>query len=175
MESFPKEEILDVCRRLGPSLQIPAGVDPVACMIALASNESSIGHDCGPRHESSYDTGGYVYRHSEEQRDLVDKYNSKAAASYGPWQMMFIDFQPGSQDEIYFGTADLTLYALEFVRFFNVYVIRTRHAQTLQEIGEVWNLGHIGSDPAYVNKLEQAYTLAVNNLGETNAQSVANN
>jgi len=36
-------------------------------------------------------------------------------------------------------------------------VIGARHAVTLADIGEVWNLGHIAPDPAYTVKLHLAY------------------
>jgi hypothetical protein len=89
-----------------------------------------------------------------------DPAQSPAAMSYGPWQMMFCNFATAVQVSIVAGTAELADYAQEFVRFFNDYVIFSRRAQTLAEIGEVWNEGHIAPDPAYVAKLTAAYGLA---------------
>jgi hypothetical protein len=42
------------------------------------------------------------------------------------------------------------------VRWFNDYVVG-KHPQSLVEIGEIWNAGHITPDLAYTNKLEVAY------------------
>lgn len=152
-----------IAAKYGPMLNLPAGLDGVHLMIALAINESSLGRDVGPRHEPAYDVGGSVYQNSEQQRSLVDKYGSAAACSYGPWQMMFINFaQSITPDQL----SDFDLCAREFVRFFNSYVIRTRKADTLSEVGQVWNGGHVfqAELPAgianYVKKLQENYDSA---------------
>jgi hypothetical protein len=155
MVSFAKSDMLAACANYGTLLKVPAGVDGVRCMTALASNESSLGANCGPRPEP-------FYQHSKqpEQVALNAQYGEIAWSSHGPWQMMFENFTPETQQAIANGPVQLSDYATEFVRFFNMYVITVRHAATLDQIGEVWNLGHIGPDPAYTQKLETAYSAA---------------
>lgn len=155
---FPKADVIAACQQYGPQLQV-FGLDGAAVMQAIASNESSIGEDCGPRQEPAYSTGGSLAQ--GEQAVLNDQYGDPiAAASHGPWQMMFGNFREDIQAAIAAETVTLQDYAQEFVLWFNVYVVRIRKAQTLAQIGEVWNLGHIGVDPAYVSKLQAAYEAA---------------
>lgn len=153
--SFPKADVLAACAEYGPQLKVPAGLDPVKVMIAIASNESSLGADCGPRYEPAYDTGG-VYS-GGDMVGLLALYGRAAACSYGPWQMMYVNFTAYTPDEL---LTDLQACAVEYVRFLNSYVIGTKRATTLAEIGEVWNLGHIAPDPQYVSKLQAAYDAA---------------
>ena len=152
---FAKADVLAACETYGPQLQVPEGLDGAGVMAALSSNESSVGFDCGPRHEPAYDLGGSLA--VGEQQSLLSQYGATAAASYGPWQMMFINFTPEVQSKIATHGDELIDYAQEFVRWFNRYVIRVRKATNLDQIGQVWNLGHIGPDPVYTSKLEAAY------------------
>ncbi len=152
MVTFSREDVIASCKEFGHLLHVPSGLLGSAVMQAIASNESSLGADSGSRQEASYSEGGRNY-----DAALEDSYGSASECSHGPWQMMFDNFTPETQAEIVAGRATITDYAQEFVRFFNAYVIRTRHAQTLDQIGEVWNLGHIGYDPEYVHKLNLAY------------------
>jgi hypothetical protein len=153
MANFAKVDVLAACETYGRQLDVDPTLDGRGVMAAIASNESSLGADCGPRHEPTYDVGGAL-SHGKAQAMLLAKFGSAAACSYGPWQMMFDNFQTTNPDvlEKYLGIC-----AFEFVTWFNKYVIGVRQAKTLAEIGEVWNLGHIGPDPAYVAKLEAAY------------------
>jgi hypothetical protein len=155
MISFLKADVIAACNQYGPLLHVPPGVDGIRCMIALASNESSLGANCGPRPEP-------FYQHSQQllQMNLNTEYGEIAWSSHGPFQMMFVNFSVETQAAIAKGTVTLQDYAVEFVRFFNFYVIGVRKASTLAEIGEVWNLGHVGPDPVYVQKLEAAYAAA---------------
>ena len=157
MNSFPKQQILDICHKYGPQLHVPTGLDGAKVMIAISSNESSIGANCGPRHEPSYDVGGHVYATNARQRALVATYGQDAAMSYGPWQLMFYNFPSGVTP--FQANKDLELNAQAFMTQFNNYVIRACKAQTLEEIGEVWNMGHICADKAYTDKLQAAYSL----------------
>lgn len=138
-------------------------------MLAIAAVESGggdiqyAGHNCGPRQEPAYSSGGHLAVGT--QALLNARYGDTiAAASHGPWQMMFGNFTPETQQAIAGTTVTLLDYAREFVRFFNSYVIRTRHAATLDEFGQVWNLGHIGPDLAYTNKLDKAYAQTENQV-----------
>lgn len=152
--NFPKADVLAACDAYGRQLQVDSGLDGRGVMAAIASNESSLGADCGPRHEPAYDIGGSLAS-GKGQAMLLAKFGRAAACSYGPWQMMFDNFQHEDPETL---ETSLPICSQEFVHWFNAYVIHTRGAKTLAEIGEVWNLGHIGPDPAYVAKLEAAYT-----------------
>jgi hypothetical protein len=163
MNSFPHGDVLAVCAQYGPQLHVQAGLDPVRVMAAIASNESSMGVNCGPRHEPAYEANGAAWARAA-MAPLLAKYppvgsppQSPAACSYGPWQMMFVNFQNCTPDQL---LSDIDACALNFVRFFNGYVIATKKASNLAEIGEVWNTGRITSDPAYVAKLQAAYDAA---------------
>lgn len=170
MNYFPKQAVLGCCSQYGPQLHVPAGIDGPRLMAAISSVESSVGYDCGPRHEPSYDVGGGVYTGSQSQRDLVAAYPSPAgsllcspaACSYGPWQMMFDNFTGLTPAQL---ETEIDALAQAFVKQFNSYVIGFRKASSLDEIGECWNAGHITPDPAYTVKLQAAY--AANLLLET--------
>lgn len=159
MVVFAKIDVLAACMDYGPELQVPLGVAAAEAMEAIATVESSLGADCGPRQEPAYSTGGELAVGVQAELNLQYG-DATAAASHGPWQMLFANFTPAAQGAIAAGTITLDRYALEFVRWFNLYVIGARGARTLAEIGEVWNEGHIAPDPEYVSKLEAAYAAA---------------
>lgn len=159
MNSFPQEAVLAACAQYGPSLNVVVPLDGAKVMTAIASNESSLGFDCGPRHEPAYDAGGSL-SHGPEQRAALAKFGRDAACSYGPWQMMYVNFSM----DVYAPTdllTDLQACAVEFVKFMNNYVLGDRRAVTLADIGETWNLGHEAPDPEYVAKLQVAYNVAI--------------
>jgi hypothetical protein len=78
--------------------------------------------------------------------------------------MMFINFPPGTTPgELY---TRLDLLGSAFVSFFNSYVVGTRHAVTIADVGQVWNAGHVSLSPApsvqvYVQHLQEAYAQAL--------------
>jgi len=143
-------------------LHIPAGLDGRKVMAALASNESSTGANCGPRHEPAYDKGGSLATGAQQAAALA-AYGSDAACSYGPWQMMFVNFPRGTTpDEL---TSEIDVCAQGFVQFFNAYVMGARKAETLKDIGQIWNFGHKTDTPPvgvvrYCNDLQAAYDKA---------------
>ena len=142
-------------------LHLASGIDGRKIMAAIASNESSTGANCGPRHEPAYDNGGSLSTGAAQAAALA-KYGSAAACSYGPWQMMFANFSGVTPDQL---NSDIDLCAQGFVKFFNSFVIGSRRAQGVQDIGQVWNLGHVTSTPppgliAYCKKLQAAYDVA---------------
>jgi hypothetical protein len=157
---FPRNAVISACKQYGPQLKVDSAIDPVVAMMAISSNESSVGANCGPRHEPGYDVGGGIYQANELQRQLVAEYGAAAASSYGPWQMMFINFERGvTPDQL---LSDLDLCAGNFVRFFNSSVIGIRKAVSLADIGQVWNGGHVSKKPSpavaiYCEHLAAAY------------------
>jgi hypothetical protein len=141
-------------------LNVPSNLDGIKVMAAIASNESSFGANCGPRHEPAYDVGGSLSSGTLQQ-NLLSEYGSDAACSYGPWQMMFDNFTGYSPAQL---LTDLQGCAVEFVRFFNSYIIGSKNAQSLSDIGQIWNSGHIYTTPSigvatYCSNLQKAYDL----------------
>lgn len=160
MLTFPCTDVLDVCLQAGKQLQVPAGLDPARVMLAIAAVESGgadprfAGHNCGPRHESAYDSQGFFWRHSPVQQDLVREYGQDAACSFGPWQMMFCNFHPTLTPADV--KTDLHVLGEEFVGHFNRTMQRKQPA-SLDEIGQIWNTGKKRDDPDYTTKLQRAY------------------
>lgn len=156
--NFTKQDVLAACAKYGPLLTVPDGLDGVRVMAAIASNESTFGMYCGPRHESAFDTGGQWC--VGYQLSLVQQYGSAAACSYGPWQMLFANFSAADLPTVEAGTLDM--FAQEFLWHFNAYVMGCRKPTSLDEIGMVWNAGHVLTNPgpgvlAYCRKLAAAY------------------
>lgn len=161
MSNFSKSDVISACQKYGPQLHVEAALDGVKVMMALSSNESSYGANCGPRHEPAYDIGGSLST-GKLQQSLLAEFGSAAAMSYGPWQMMFINFMGYNPDQL---LTDLDACASQLVKFFNSYVIGTRKAESLDDIGQVWNSGHISLTPSsgvllYCKHLQTAYDLA---------------
>jgi hypothetical protein len=163
MNSFPVADVLAACRQYGGFLHAPAGLDGVKILTALAAAESgggdvkAVGHDCGPRHEPAYDVGGKVYKTSTLQQELVTRHGAAAACSYGPWQLMFMNYPGCTPDQL---LHDLPALIEGAVDYFNRYDIGCRKAKNLAEIGEVWNTGSVKADPVYVAELQAAYDAA---------------
>lgn len=162
MNSFKKFDVLSACTKYGPLLEVPAGLDGERVMLSFASNESSTGSDCGPRHEPSYDVGGSVWASSPAQRALVSQYGRLGASSFGPWQLMLINCPGCTPDEL---QINLDMCARQFVGYFNRYVAHF-DPTNLNQIGQIYNLGHKTTNPpagvvAYCEKLQKAYDYAV--------------
>lgn len=162
MNSFPKIDVLAACAKYGPLLKVPTGLDGERVMAALASNESSTGNDCGPRHEPAYDVGGSVWASSPAQRSLVAQYGRLGASSFGPWQTMLINCPGFTPAELETSLDDC---ARSFVSHFNSYVAHFE-PKNLMEIGQIWNLGHKTANPPsgvikYCADLQKAYDLSV--------------
>lgn len=135
--------VLSLCKKYGPLLALPASsiLDGVALMCAFAENESSFGANATPRHEIAYDVGGR-YSNNPMQASLLEAYGSKAAYSYGVWQTLPCNAL-GVSPAVLDGNEDAQ--ALAFVRDFNQRVLP--RAQTLGEMGQVYNAGHVAKPP----------------------------
>lgn len=162
MNSFPKIEVLASCAKYGPVLKVPTGLDGERVMIAIASNESTIGVDCGPRHEPAYDVGGSVWASSPAQRALVAQYGHLGASSFGPWQTMLINCPGFTPAELETSLDDC---ARSFVSHFNSYVHQYA-PNDIREIGMIWNGGHITRNLSvgilrYCADLQKAYDSSV--------------
>lgn len=172
--AYPQADILALCRKYGPQLRVPQGINGAALMVAIASNESSIGANCEPRYERNYDRGG-LYDQGD-QATLLDQYGKAAACSYGPWQVMAVNALPLTPPEL---ADDPEACAHAFVAFFNAYVMAHRKASDLEEIAQVYNAGHISKQKSlgvdlYIRNLSLAYTRALKEASSVpSAQSIA--
>jgi len=161
MSSFDTTDVIAACHEYSPLLKVPEILDPFKVMLAIAAVESGgadpkfAGHNCGPRFEASYYINGYTYLRSVGVRALVAKYDKLGASSFGPWQMMLVNFRDRNPDDL---LTNLDFCAQDFVAFFNSYV-NHQHPTSLDEIGEIWNAGHKTSDIPYTTKLQRAYKL----------------
>jgi hypothetical protein len=155
--SFEPAEVLKQCVNYGPVVGQPAGLVGSQLMASIAIVESTLGRNCGPRYEESYDVGGRNV--NPEQSALLKRYLKRAACSYGPWQLMLVNCQDYSPDEL---NIDVEINARCFVSYFHSYVMH-HNPVNLAQIGHVYNGGHIYSDPVpaqiqtYVNRLQTAY------------------
>jgi hypothetical protein len=155
--NFTTAQMIAACVRYGSQIgPLPAGVDGAQLLWALAGNESSFGANCQPRHEAAFDVGGAYATHAP-MPIWLERYGSAGACSYGPLQLLLcnapLTFGPSSFD-------DLNLAVQASIGFLNV-LLRQYKPQSLAEIGECWNAGHICPDPAYVAKLAANYAVAM--------------
>ena len=154
--------VLSLCKKYGSLITLPASsiLDGVALMCAFAENESSFGANTVPRHEPAYDVGGR-YANNPMQASLLKQYGRAAACSYGAWQTLPCNAL-GVAPSVLDGNTDAQ--ALAFVRDFNQRVLP--RAQTLGEMGQVYNAGHVAVPPAkplpgvirYCADLQKNYT-----------------
>ena len=86
------EIIASLCKQHAPDLFTPAQwqgtpLDKVRLLWGIAGVESSFGEFCGPKHESGYCVGGRYF-----DRDRTLQWGCLAHCSFGPWQVMFVNF-----------------------------------------------------------------------------------
>lgn len=166
--SFPNADVIRMCKEYGSELHVPRMLTDWRVMLAIAAVESGggdptqAGHDCGPRHERLYDSGGLYWQNSPTQRALCQKWGFNGACSYGPWQMMLCNFDEDIDPARL--NRDLEFCTVQFVLAYNRFMVRWGFI-ALAQIGEVWNTGREARDPEYVAKLSEAYELTVNLSG----------
>jgi hypothetical protein len=128
-------------------------------MAAVAANESGLGENCLSLPQPTWNVGG-VYASNPYQVTLLQQYGSLAACSFSPWQLMLYNCLGFSPEEL---NTDADVGARCFLAYFNGYV-QLKGAITLQQIGQVYNFGHVTEDPPvgvqqYVERLEENYKL----------------
>lgn len=128
-------EILGMfCRKLGPFLKAPEGLDATQLLWAIAGNESSFGGNISPRHEP-----GYCYKGHYFSADATKQYGCLAHCSFGPWQIMAPNAMGFSPVEL---VSDLETCGMATVAFLNREILGRQGAQTLDEIGDAYNSGN---------------------------------
>lgn len=136
MVAWPRSDVLMQCRALAQLA--PVGVlNSVWVLAALAENESTLGANCGPRHEPAWDVGG-EYASEPIQAQLLEKYPYDAACSYGPLQIMFYNCSGYTPTEL---NTDLPLVMAASIGYLSRQVKRW-NITSLQGVGEMWNWGH---------------------------------
>ena len=151
--NFTRQQVAAICAQYGSQVgPLPPGVDGAQLLWALSGVESSFGADCQPRHEPAFDVGG-MYATHYPMPGLLRCWGSAAACSYGPWQLMLCN-APSSCPPSGFDVLDTAAFAT--VGFLNS-KLRQWKPQTLAQIGDCWNAGHITPDPAYEGKLAYTY------------------
>jgi hypothetical protein len=146
-KNYTKPEIAAACLRWGPILdQHLDGTDDgngqvisgAQLLFALAGRESSFGKNCKPRHEPAYDWGG-KYAREPFQNDLLVLYDSEAAKSYGPWQIMLCNAVGWKPREL---AEDLEHAAVATIGFIRRQVLGAQKARTLEQIADTYNSGN---------------------------------
>jgi hypothetical protein len=163
MITWPRHEVLRLCQSYGALLPEIEGIKPAQLLAALAMNESSLGLDCGPRHESSWDVGG-KYASDPQQAKNLSLYPYAAACSYGPLQIMFYNVPGYAPNEL---NTNLPLVMRASISYLSRQ-IRRFAATTVEEIGQIWNHGSPVKPPAkpspgvqlYCRDLIEHYTAA---------------
>lgn len=162
--TWPRVAVLIACKEYGTLISPISGIDSAHLLMAIAQNESSMGANCGPRHEAVWDVGG-TYSADPVQAALLRQYGSAAACSYGPWQIMLYNAPGCTPDEL---NSQLPLVSRATVAFLSK-EIRRWNLSTIEAIGQVWNGGHPGaSSPGvqmYCKELQENYEAAEGWLG----------
>jgi len=152
-----KRTIIELCKRYGPHLSPPEGVDGTKLLWALSGNESNFGRICPPRHENSYHYGSRLYRRSKLLRDLTKEWGCLAHCSFGPWQVMLINVVRFSPLEM-LDDPEKAIQAA--VSHLNNAIFRPQKPKTLAQIADSYNSGNFRDKlvPAdYIARLKRNY------------------
>jgi hypothetical protein len=161
---IPRTDFFRLCSLFASSLNVrgctaPSGapLDPMQLLIALGGRESDYGADLKPRHEPSWDTGGYDWLHSLDLRAYIARYGPAGASSYGPLQVMAFDAGPNYTPAQLAKDPQTAMQAA--VEYFNRYVIEHWRCTTLDQICRTWNGGHptAQTTAGYCEFVEHAY------------------
>lgn len=134
---FTRDQIADACRKWGPRLLVPAGIDPVRLLWAISGCESSFGLNCKPRHEPYYH-GLAVSGKNLQLVQLTALYGCDAHSSFGPWQILLVNCSQGTKPEDF---TDIDRCAQESVTLINARIIKHESAATVAEIADAYNSG----------------------------------
>ena len=115
-----------------------------ALLLAIASNESSLGLNTAPRIEKVYDVGGKYC--TFEQKVCIDKYGYKAAASYGIFQILYatacdlgFDNKPWNRPPEELAIPEVNIfYAIEYIKKRCL----QKGAKTIELIFDAYNSGN---------------------------------
>lgn len=165
MITFERSEVGRICKQFGPLLKLDGVfddegkmVDPVQTMWAFAGNESTFGHDCDPRFEPAYWTGGR-YAEDPHQEILNSRYGKLGASSHGIFQIMCCNLFSGFTPEELATDADANAQA--FVGFLNKYLdretLRGTRPRNINELAAMFNTGNPRSDTLAAHDYEAKF------------------
>lgn len=169
MFSMPKKDLAQICKLLGVGLQQHLSdctdaegkpLDGPKLLWALSGRESSFGQNMKPRHEPAYDVGGAYWKVSDEVKEGCALYGRDFACSYGPLQVLAVNAQAWTPEELGKDPYIAMVAARSFIR---EYVIKRKRAHTLAEICQCWNGGHVGATttPGYVEEVTHHYLAGI--------------
>lgn len=163
-------QFVQLCGKYGPLVrtELSSRVNPLdgtLLLLAIGGSESSSGQECKPRHETGYCTG--FYSHNQQIIALTKLFGHGAHCSYGPWQIMLVNAEPGATPDKF---RDAEYGAAQTVRYMNQ-ILRARNAPiSLSDWGEEWNGGHVGArNPGvlnYCDELQKNWTRAEQEFGQ---------
>ena len=133
-----------------PGLKCPATINPRAILAAITYSETSWGRRYkAALFEPAYYRGGKFYR--DHVKGLVAEYESLAACSWGPWQILFVaaretGFNGDPWDLVDPGTSAAAVVTLLNRRCFNTWATAptpelVAPASTPEQVFDMWNSG----------------------------------
>ena len=133
--------------------------DGALALAALACCESTFGRNNQPRIEKSYLPGGYYWSRALHVRRLYQRFGKAAAASWGPWQILFVTawelgYRGNPQD---LASPEVSLPWV--IKYLNDRVL-CWGGVTLEELADAYNSGSFmdSYEPkSYIHKFLQAY------------------
>lgn len=134
---FTRDQVAQACRMYGPRLTLPAEINGVRLLWALAGCESSFGSNTKPRHEQHYHDLAASGKNAELVR-LTRQYGCDAHSSFGPWQELLVNCWRTMRPEDF---ADIDKCAVVTVAFINTRILTLEHATTVKQIAEAYNSG----------------------------------
>lgn len=126
--------LADLCKSLGKSLTLPAGLDGAQLLWAIAGKESSFGANTSPKHEDAYCHGGKLF-----DPNRTAAWGCWAHCSYGPWQVMYANANVGASPIDLYGSGIVSgMYAVKLIQD---RIVGVEKAVTLEEIANAYNAG----------------------------------
>jgi hypothetical protein len=134
---FTQDEVARACRKWGPLLALPQGIDGAQLLWAISGCESSFGANCKPRHEPYYHNLAAAGTNAQLVA-LTAQYGCDAHSSFGPWQELLVNCSPNMKPENF---ADIDRAADQAVRFINRRILLLERATTVAQIAAAYNSG----------------------------------
>lgn len=139
-------------------LIINGKMEPEVLLAAIMFCESNMGKNTKPRVEPAYLPGGHYFS-AEHVQTAYEEYGEAAAASYGPWQVLYITAQElgfaGDPEELAEPETNLSF----AIKYINERAMK-RGAHTVGQVADAYNSGSHRDKfvpTGYVRKCVRAY------------------
>lgn len=161
--NYPRQTVAGACVLHAKELELPATGElaerqPGQILWAFAGGESSFGDNCAPRHEKAYCRGGRYY-----DATLTKKWGCLAHCSYGPWQVLFVNYGIGYEPpNLIQGALALELCILMAIRRLNIAI--HQGATELRQLADAYNSGNFHDDivpEEYITSVLENYKIAM--------------